>query len=219
MGIYGNYKTADEYNSANSLIATDPGYKKTPAGPAIPSTPEQQRRRDLKKEGVISRKKAELTRKDYADYKKRFKPREDKLIGDINDRSFLAGAASGRASGYVNNAFSSAQGQLQRRTARYGGMTADQSRQSQMAMRLNKTKSDAYLGQKTNQMTRDRLRATQESLIDMGRKQKQASSGAMGQAAGLESQRENANKIAQEQKTAQNRQTALSIAAIAAMAM
>ncbi|MDH5257870.1 MAG: hypothetical protein OEX07_07670 [Gammaproteobacteria bacterium] len=99
---------------------------------------------------------ADLVRSEWEDYKTRFRPKENELIGHVNNKAERAQAVT-RARESVGQGFTNAKAQVNQNLGQYGmTMTGAQKKSSDRRMKLTEAASKAGASNTTRQFIRDR---------------------------------------------------------------
>ena len=146
-------------------------------------------------------KYAKINRQLWEDYKKRYKPVETRLMGDIQNEGQQRADNIGRTDQLTDTAFRNSEQAGLRRSSRYGGMTAEQRAAFDRKINLEHASATAGNENTVRQQTNDRLLGVEGGMINVGRGQRGRAVGGFGKAAQLEAQRNatNAGLAAQNQ--------------------
>ncbi|MGB5557350.1 MAG: hypothetical protein WBN04_04980 [Paracoccaceae bacterium] len=164
---------------------------------------------------------AALTRAQYEDYKTRFQPVENQVLGSImNAEGGLGNQAVlddtlARTSANVNNQYDVAEGSMRRNMGRMGiNMTPEREQVAARGLDLGRTLSEVSARNNARTAVKDRDLTTAANMVGLGRGIAADANSTMGANASLEASRNATNQSLSAQNQANNFQGAASLAGL-----
>jgi len=164
--------------------------------------------------GTASQKQAALTRAKWEEFKRVYRPQEEKFLNELmsTGRSSALGDVAG---GLANNAYSNQATQFQRNLSRQGGkLTAEEQKGYERRRSMDRSATVASAENVTRRTLKDENTQLLSQAVMAGRGIQNSASRGLGTAAGLEAQREAQNAANKAAADAQNMQTAGMIASM-----
>ena len=194
---------ADIYNAQEVLAATE-----TSSATTLPSVTYNPKKPDETQAQIIAR--------DQARYEQDYVPVEDKAIGSLDDMSIIDDAQTRVAD---NGSIARAKQRANRERKRYGfRVNRSQRAAANHGLRMDKAAGDADILNEARLNQFDRNRGFRNELINIGRGVSEQAAQGIGDAAAMQTQRDNANRASKASAKAQQTQMIGSVASMALMA-
>lgn len=163
-----------------------------------------------------------ITREQYADYVRRFQPFEDQLYAELTPEQRAARLEQDltTAGESVDKQFDASRGIMDRQMSRYGlSLNPDQRRSVDRSFGLQETLGKVGARNLTRRNAYETDMGAMRDLTQVGRDMATTASSAAGSAAGMQAQRDAANRSMKAQAKAQNMQDIGSLASLGMMAV